>query len=82
MNALQASNVIVPAGTARIGEREYNVQLNSSPTSVERFNALPIGVFNGVPVTLGDVAQRQRQLRDPEQHRARQRQARGLPARS
>ena len=53
--ALQASNVIVPAGTARIGDREYNVQLNSSPSSVERFNELPIGVFNGVPVTLGDV---------------------------
>jgi multidrug efflux pump subunit AcrB len=55
VNALQASNVIVPAGTARIGGREYNVQLNSSPSAVERFNALPIGVFNGVPVTIGDV---------------------------
>jgi multidrug efflux pump subunit AcrB len=29
--------------------------LNSSPTTVERFNALPIGVFNGAPVTIGDV---------------------------
>ena len=47
VNALQASNVIVPAGTARIGEREYNVQLNSSPAAVERFNDLPIGVFDG-----------------------------------
>src|ERR1035437_5754670 len=56
VNALQASNVIVPAGTARIGEREYNVQLNSSPSAVERFDNLPIGVFNGAPVTLGDVA--------------------------
>ncbi len=56
VNALQASNVIVPAGTARIGEREYNVQLNSSPVSVEKFNDLPIGVFNGTPVTIGDVA--------------------------
>jgi multidrug efflux pump subunit AcrB len=56
VNALQASNVIVPAGTARIGDREYNVQLNSSPVSVERFNDLPIGVFNGTPVTIGDVA--------------------------
>src|ERR1700704_4799275 len=55
VNALQASNVIVPAGTARIGDREYNVQLNSSPTSGARFNALPIGVFNGAPVTIGDV---------------------------
>ena len=55
VNALQASNVIIPAGTARIGERTYNVQLNSSPSTVDRFNALPIGVFNGAPVTLGDV---------------------------
>ena len=56
VNALQASNVIVPAGTARLGDREYNVQLNSSPTSVERFNDLPIGAFNGAPVKIGDVA--------------------------
>jgi multidrug efflux pump subunit AcrB len=55
VNALQASNVIIPAGTARIGERTYNVQLNSSPSTVDRFNALPIGVFNGAPVMLGDV---------------------------
>src|SRR4051794_9356434 len=55
VNALQASNVIVPAGIARLGDREYNVQLNSSPTTVDRFNALPIGVFNGAPVTIGDV---------------------------
>jgi multidrug efflux pump subunit AcrB len=55
VNALQVSNVIIPAGTARLGDREYNVQLNSSPTSVDRFNALPIGVFNGAPVTIGDV---------------------------
>jgi multidrug efflux pump subunit AcrB len=53
--ALQASNVIVPAGTARIGNRTYNVQLNSSPATIDRFNALPIGVFDGVPVTIGDV---------------------------
>jgi multidrug efflux pump subunit AcrB len=56
VNALQASNVIVPAGTARIGDREYNVQLNSSPSAVDRFNALPIGAYNGATVTLGDVA--------------------------
>src|SRR5690242_18804571 len=56
VSALQASNVIVPAGTARIGDREYNVQLNSSPSAVDRFNDLPIGVFNGAPVKIGDVA--------------------------
>src|SRR4051794_5087611 len=55
INALQASNVIVPAGTARIADREYNVQLNSSPVSVDRFNMLPLGVFEGRTVTIGDV---------------------------
>jgi multidrug efflux pump subunit AcrB len=56
VNALQASNVIVPAGTARIGDREYNVVMNSSPSLVDRFNALPIGVYDRSIVTLGDVA--------------------------
>src|ERR1700742_4681290 len=55
VGALQSSNVIVPAGTARIGDFTYNVQLNSSPSAVDRFNALPIGVYDGVPVTIGDV---------------------------
>ena len=79
VTALQASNVIVPAGTARIGDREYNVQMNSSPSTVDRFNALPIGVFNGAPVTIGRRRACQRQLRRADQHRARQRQARDLP---
>ncbi|HEX4179111.1 MAG TPA: efflux RND transporter permease subunit, partial [Rhizomicrobium sp.] len=55
LNALQNSNVIVPAGTARIGGHEYNVSLNSSPEAVEEFKNIPIGVVNGVPVLLGDV---------------------------
>lgn len=55
LNALQNSNVIVPAGTARIGGHEYNVSLNSSPEAVDEFKNIPIGVVNGVPVLLGDV---------------------------
>src|SRR5262249_21009833 len=54
--SLQTSNVIVPAGLARIGTREYNVGLNSSPTEVESFRDLPVGVHNGVAIRLGDVA--------------------------
>lgn len=56
LNALLTSNVIVPAGLARIGDREYNVGLNSSPTEVERFNDLPVGIRNGVTVLVRDVA--------------------------
>src|SRR3954464_2645343 len=56
VSALQATNVIVPAGVARIGEREFNVKLNSSPQFVDQFQALPVGVRDGLTVSLGDVA--------------------------
>ena len=56
VNALQSSNVIIPAGTARIGDIEYNVQLNSSPRILDHFNAIPIKVVGNAPVYLGDVA--------------------------
>src|SRR5277367_355165 len=45
VNALQTSNVIMPAGTARIGSLEYNVALNSSPDSVQQFRQIPIKVL-------------------------------------
>ena len=56
VSALQTTNVIVPAGIARIGEREFNVKLNSSPQAVDQFQALPVGVRDGLAVMLGDVA--------------------------
>lgn len=56
VDALTNSNLIVPAGTARIGRDEYSVTLNSSPISVSEFNNIPIRVINGAPVSLGDVA--------------------------
>jgi multidrug efflux pump subunit AcrA (membrane-fusion protein) len=56
VNALQASNVILPAGTARIGSREYNVLTNGSPNAVSEFAAIPVKVADGTPVLLGDIA--------------------------
>jgi multidrug efflux pump subunit AcrB len=56
VNALQASNVILPAGTARIGGREYNVLTNGSPRAVPEFADLPVKVADGTPVLLGDIA--------------------------
>jgi multidrug efflux pump subunit AcrB len=56
VQSLLQSNVIVPAGTAQIGGTEYNVTLNSSPTTADQFNALPVKVVNGAPVLLRDVA--------------------------
>ena len=56
LNALQASNLIIPAGTARIGTRDYNVELNSSPEIVKDFEKIPIKSVNGQIVPFGDVA--------------------------
>src|SRR5476651_2656779 len=35
-------NLIIPAGTAKIGDTEYNVRLNSSPDVVDSFNSIPV----------------------------------------
>jgi len=56
VTALQNSNVIIPAGTARMGSTEYNILTNSSPRAVEEFKTIPIKVVGSAPVYLGDVA--------------------------
>ena len=56
VTALANGNVILPAGTARIGGTEYDVLMNSSPTKVSEFDAMPLKVENGATVLLGDVA--------------------------
>lgn len=56
-DAINAQNLILPSGTAKIGEREYTVRLNSSPNAVEALNDLPIRTVNGVLTRVRDVAQ-------------------------
>ncbi len=56
VSALQTSNVILPAGDARIGNTDYSVQLNSSPDNVPQFSRIPIKVVGSATVLLGDVA--------------------------
>jgi CzcA family heavy metal efflux pump len=55
--ALNAQNLILPAGTAKMGDREYNVRLNSSPDAVAALNDLPVREANGAVVYMRDVAQ-------------------------
>src|SRR2546422_220000 len=54
--AINAENVILPAGSARLGSREYSVRLNSSPEVVEQLNDMPIKEVNGAIVYIRDVA--------------------------
>src|SRR5262249_48527078 len=54
--AISNQNLIIPAGTAKIGDTEYNVRLNSSPDLVAAFNDIPIRTVNSVPVYVKNVA--------------------------
>ncbi len=54
-NALAANNVVIPSGTAKMGNYEYNVDLNMSVSKVSDFNQLPIKYLNGAPVYLADI---------------------------
>ena len=55
-NALNAQNVILPAGTLKMSDREYNVRTNSSPEVLEVLNDLPIKQVNGAMIFIRDVA--------------------------
>ncbi len=56
LNALNDQNVVEPSGTAKIGSAEYDVRFNSTPTSIEGLNNLPIKQVNGATVYMKDVA--------------------------
>ncbi|WP_426286445.1 efflux RND transporter permease subunit [Luteibacter sp. E-22] len=55
-NALAAQNLITPVGTQKIGEYEYTVQLNNSPSDVDELGNLPVKTVNGATVFIRDVA--------------------------
>src|SRR5262249_23263151 len=56
VNSVNAQNLVVPQGTAKIGSREYDIALNSSAKTVDELNDVPIKVINGAMVYLRDVA--------------------------
>ena len=56
-SALTAQNLILPAGTQKIGDREYFVRLNSSPRVLEALNDLPVKQVGNATITMRDVAQ-------------------------
>jgi multidrug efflux pump subunit AcrB len=56
-NTIANQNLIVPAGTQKIGDTEYNVKLNSSPLKIDEINDLPIrGRVGGTVTYIRDVA--------------------------
>jgi multidrug efflux pump subunit AcrB len=55
--AINAQSPILPAGTAKLGDREYNVRLNNSPDVVELLNEVPVRQQGDATVFVRDVAQ-------------------------
>ena len=56
VNTLGQQNIVLPSGTAKIGEFEYDVAMNASPRTVPELNDLPIKVVNNATVYIRDVA--------------------------
>jgi multidrug efflux pump subunit AcrB len=56
VTAVSMQNLILPAGTSKIGPFEYNVDMNGSPQRVEELASLPIRAVNGTTIYLRDVA--------------------------
>jgi multidrug efflux pump subunit AcrB len=57
LNAMQLQNLILPAGNAKFGDRDYQVKLNSSPRTIRELNEMPVKVVNGATVYMKDVSQ-------------------------
>ena len=55
VKAVNAENVLIPAGNIKVGDFDYNVMSNSMVPLVSGLNDIPIKVVNGVPVFLRDV---------------------------
>jgi multidrug efflux pump subunit AcrB len=56
VSAVNAENLIVPAGTMKINRFEYAVETNSALPVVDALNDLPIRSVNGAEIYLRDVA--------------------------
>ena len=56
LSAMTAQNVVMPSGTAKIGQSEYDVRTNAAPHTIEELSMLPIKVVNGAMVYVRDVA--------------------------
>src|SRR5882757_760218 len=57
VNALTLQNLILPTGTAKIGSKEYDVDIpNAAPQSVDDLNRIPIKTIGSTTIYIKDVA--------------------------
>ncbi len=56
VDAIGNQNLILPGGTSKIGQLEYDVEIKASPARVAELNDLPIKTKNGATIYVRDVA--------------------------
>jgi multidrug efflux pump subunit AcrB len=56
VNAVNTQNLILPSGTAKLGDTEYTVRMNGSPDAIAGLNDLPVRTASGATTYLRDVA--------------------------
>jgi multidrug efflux pump subunit AcrB len=57
VNAVNAQNLTIPSGLAKIGDTQFTVRTNSLPTSIDDLNNIPIKFVNGATVFVKDIGQ-------------------------
>jgi multidrug efflux pump subunit AcrB len=57
VNAVNAQNLTLPAGTAKFGHTQYAVRTNATPATIEDLNNIPVKVVNGATIFVRDVGQ-------------------------
>jgi multidrug efflux pump subunit AcrB len=57
VNAVNAQNLTLPSGLAKIGDTQYTVRTNAMPTTIADLNNIPISYANGQTVFMRDVGQ-------------------------
>jgi multidrug efflux pump subunit AcrB len=57
VNAVNSQNLTLPSGTAKIGDKQYTVRTNATPSTIDDLNNIPVKYVNGATVFVKDVAQ-------------------------
>ncbi len=56
LNAVSQQNVVMPSGTIKIGQTEYDVRTNGTPNTIEGLANIPLKQVSGTTIYLHDVA--------------------------
>ncbi len=57
VNAVNAQNLTLPSGAAKLGNSQYVVRTNATPASIAELNDIPVKNINGAMVFVRDIGQ-------------------------